>query len=170
MISRPALDNHPDPAPARTRIWRLQFGPCWCHSSPAENASFDYVRLRRTSADLGVFQENLLIVSERVIEGSAKMYREVHSNVPDPKLVIAAGTCPTAHSFWDNLPGGWSSVEDIIPVDIRVDGCVSGNPESLLAAVLEHVFARQAPPPGSPQPDPANPTPLNAGALEPSGA
>ncbi len=161
-------------SPPATRIWRLQFGPCWCHSAPSQASAFDYVRLRRTSADLGPLRENLLIVSERVIEGSARMYREVHSSVPDPKLVISAGTCPTAHQFWDDLPGGWAPVDEILPVDIRVAGCVSGNPEALVAALLEYLFAEKmsSPPPGVVREaaEVPSPGPLAVTTMEPSDA
>jgi len=134
--------NEPIPASeVTTRIWRLQYGPCWCHSTPAESSAFDFVRLRRTSADLGAMNQNLLIVSERVIDGAATVYRQVYSTVPDPKLVISAGTCPTSASFWEDLPNGWVSVEEVIPVDVRVKECVSGRPEALVAALLSHLFA-----------------------------
>lgn len=128
---------------ADNRIWRLQYGPCWCHSTPTESSSFDYVRLRRTSADLGALEENLLIVSERVIDGSAKVFREVYASVPEPKLVVSAGTCPSARAFWNDLPNGWVPVQEILSVDIPITECVSGNPEALVAGILGHLFSRE---------------------------
>lgn len=130
-----------EPEDTSTRIWRLQYGPCWCQSAPAESAAFDFVRLRRTPADFGSLSESILIVSERVIDGTASVYRQVHSTIPDPKLVVAAGTCPTSGRFWDDLPNGWVDVGEVLPVDVRVDDCVSGRPEALLAALLGHLFA-----------------------------
>lgn len=128
-----------------TRIWRLQYGPCWCNGAATESGAYDYVRMRRTAADFGTLDKNLLIVSERVIDGSGKVYRQVHSSVPSPKLVIAAGTCPTSHRFWDELPNGWVPVDEVLPIDIRVEQCVTGNPEALVAALLEHLFKRRPP-------------------------
>ncbi len=124
-----------------TRIWRLQFGPCWCRSFPTDETSFDFVRMRTTAAELGPLEDNLLIVSDRVVAGAARMYRQIHAEVPDPKLVISVATCPSATRFWDDLPGGWSPASDVIPLDLHVDDCITGNPESLLASVLSHVFA-----------------------------
>lgn len=144
-MTAPALiDNvtqEPDQQP-RNRIWLLQHGPCWCRSHPTDSSSFDYVRLRRTDADLGVWDQNLLIVSERVIDGSSHLYRQVFSDMPDPKLVIAVPPCPAAGKFWDELPNGWGPVDKIIPVDTRVDECVNGFPETLMTAVLAYAFAR----------------------------
>lgn len=128
-----------------TRIWRLQYGPCWCMSVPVETSSFDYVRMARTAADLGSLDENLLIVSERVIDGTSQIYRRVHSEVPDPKIVISAGTCPMAHRFWSELPNGWVPVQEVLPIDVHVDECINRSPETLLAAVLGYVMSRQAP-------------------------
>lgn len=129
----------------RVGIWRLQYGPCWCRSTPTDSGSFDYVRLRKTSVDLNALEENLLIVSERVVDGSASVFRRVCRDVPDPKLVISAGPCPFASRFWDELPNGWTNVDEILPVDIHVADCISGNPEMLMVAVLEHVLARDEP-------------------------
>jgi Ni,Fe-hydrogenase III small subunit len=125
------------------RVWLLQHGPCWCRSHPTDSSSFDYVKLRRTGADLGAWHGNVLIVSERVIDGSGHLYRQVFGEMPDPKVVVAAAPCPAAVRFWDDLPNGWAPVEDMIPIDIRVDECINGNPESLMTAVLSYALARQ---------------------------
>ena len=126
----------------RNRIWLLQYGPCWCRSHPTDSSSFDYVRLRRTGANLGVWDENLLIVSERVIDGTNHLYRQVYSDMPDPKVIVAVPPCPAAGQFWEELPNSWAPVEEIIPVDIRVDECINGFPDSLMTAVLAYALTR----------------------------
>lgn len=127
------------PEPAATHIWRLQFGPCWCRTGPTDHGSFDFVRLRTTTTDPGSVRENILIVTSRVISGAARMYRQIHSEVPDPKLVVAAAACPSAARFWDEIPGGWTPADEVLPVDLHVEDCISGNPETLLTAVLSHL-------------------------------
>lgn len=124
----------------RARVWRLQFGPCWCRGAPSSTGSFDFVRLVSSENDLGDFDKNILIVSERVIDGSMAIHRQVMEGIPDPKLVVSAAACPAAGRFWDELPVGWTPVWDAFPVDIRVDECISGMPESLMAAVLRHII------------------------------
>ena len=123
----------------QARVWRLQFGPCWCRGAPARSGSFDFVRLVSSESDLGRFDRHVLILSERVIDGSADVYRQVFERVPDPKLVVSSGPCPAARRFWDELPLGWSPVWEVLPVDIRIDDCISGMPESLMAAVVRHL-------------------------------
>lgn len=146
MTSRTmASNNGAEDREPRTRIWRLQYGPCWCLSVPADSSSFDYVRMGRTAVDLGSLDQNLLIVSERVIDGTSKVYRKVYSEVPDPKIVISVATCPMAHRFWDELPNGWGPVREVLPIDVHVDECISRSPETLLATVLGHVMSSEAP-------------------------
>lgn len=130
-----------DPAKA-TKIWLLQYGPCWCRTVPTESNYFDYVRLRKTTSALGTLQENLLILSDRVIDGSTHLYRQVYEDMPSPKLVVSTGPCPYAQRFWDELPSGWSPVAELLPVDIHVGDCISGKPETLMAAVLDHILSR----------------------------
>ena len=144
IVGIPAQEQVERPS---NRIWLLQHGPCWCGSHPTESSSFDYVKLRRTGADLGDWPWNLLIVSQRVIDGSGRLYRQVYREMPDPKVVVAAAPCPAAVRFWDDLPNGWAPVEDMIPIDIRVDECINGNPESLMTAVLAYALAQHEAPP-----------------------
>lgn len=134
----PGSSNGARASDARARVWRLQFGPCWCRGVPPTTGSFDFVRLVTSEDDLGQFGHNILIVSERVIDGSLAVYRQVIDRIPDPKLVVSVAPCPAARSFWDELPVGWSSVSDVLPVDIQIDDCISGMPESLMAAVLRY--------------------------------
>lgn len=142
FVGVPAAEQIEQPP---SRIWLLQQGPCWCRSHPTESSSFDYIKLRRTWADLGAWQGNMLIVSERVIDGSGHLYRQVDTEMPDPKLVVAVAACPAAARFWDDLPNGWAPVEDVIRIDIRVDECINGNPESLMATVLGYALGQLVP-------------------------
>lgn len=122
------------------RVWRLQYGPCWCRSTPTDSASFDFVRLTTWDADLSGFNRNILIVSDRVIDGSQPVFTQVYERVPDPKLVVATAACHAASRFWDELPVGWTPVEEMIPIDLHIDECVTGSPEILMAQVLGHVL------------------------------
>lgn len=127
------------------RVWRLQYGPCWCRRTPDDTDSFDFVRLTTSTADLGSFDRNVLIVSDRVIDGSQPVFLQVYERVPSPKLVVATAPCHGAARFWEELPVGWSPVEDLLPVDIHIDDeCVTGNPEVLMARVLGHVLSETA--------------------------
>lgn len=135
----------------RIRIWRLQYGPCWCHGIPSDSGSFTFARMRTTSADFGLAEENLLIVSGRVLDGTKGVFLRLYSDIPEPTVVISAPACPAAQRFWDELPVGWTPVEEVIPVHIRVEHCIWGNPEELMAAALSHFLTREGQPNSAPR-------------------
>lgn len=89
--------------------------------------------------DLGPLDANLVIVSERVLSGSGPVCEQVLESVPEPRLVIATATCPSARAFWDEAPLSWIPVEEVLPVDLTVESCVSGEPEALLGVVLTYL-------------------------------
>lgn len=134
------VPDRPEQGSAR-RIWRLQYGPCWCHGLPGETGSFDFVRTTICEAGLGNLDFNVLILSDRVIDGSQPVFLQVHQRVPSPRLVVATASCPAAAAFWDELPMGWSPVRDLVPIDLDIEECVSGHPEALMAAVLNHALS-----------------------------
>lgn len=134
--------TEPTPQGGPGRIWRLQYGPCWCYGQPGESGSFDFVRTSSSEAAVGHLDFNVLILSDRVIDGSRPVFLQIYERVPGPKLVVAAASCPAATSFWDALPVGWTHVEELIPVDLRVDDCIGGRPEGLMAAVISRALSQ----------------------------
>lgn len=121
------------------RIWRLQYGPCWCRGVPGQKEAFDLMRMGPPETIPGPFGSNLLLISERILNGSRPAVRDLYERVPEPRIVISLATCPATGEFWDSLPGGWSLLSEIVDVDLRIRECASGNPEVLLAAVLGQV-------------------------------
>lgn len=117
----------------------LQYGPCWCRGRPGDSGTFDLFRHRTVEMDLGPLTSNVMIVSERVLNGAEAMCRETYQSLPDPKIVIATAPCPSARTFWNEAPLAWMPVRDLLPVELSLDDCVSGRPESLLGAVLQLV-------------------------------
>ncbi len=127
----------PPPDTNDRRIWTLVHGPCWCRGTPGDTSSFDLSRYR--AVDLGEFDRDIVLVSDRIIDGSIPTLRRLYAETPDPKLVIAVGTCPAAETFWEHLKGRWTPVSEVIPIDLTVNECVSARPESLVAAILMHL-------------------------------
>lgn len=133
------------------RVWRLQYGPCWCGGTPPNTGSFDFVRFSTTTQDLGTFERNIVIFSDRVIDGSLPVFLQVLEQVPDPKLVVATLSCPYAARFWEELPVGWTPIEEVLPIDLYIEECVTGKPEELLVGVLGHILGDRSPAHGSSQ-------------------
>lgn len=119
----------------RHRIWVLQFGPCWCHGAPRDDASFDFVRLRKS--EVSHLDSDVVVVSRRIVIGSEGLVRQIHDRLTPRRLVITTAHCPPTAEFWDHLPGGWIEAEELIPVDVRVGQCFSGYPEVVMAGILD---------------------------------
>lgn len=119
-----------------TAVAVLQYGPCWCRGMPGDAGTFDLFRQRTVEMNLGPLAANVMLVTERVFNGAEAMCRYVYESLDDPKIVVSTGPCPSASQFWDEAPLAWTPVEDVLPVDVRIDVCVSGRPESLLGAIL----------------------------------
>lgn len=111
---------------------------------PGESGSFDFVRTSTCEIGLGSLDFNVLILSDRVIDGSQPVFLQVHERVAQPRLVVATASCPAAGAFWDDLPVGWSPVQDLVPVDLLIEECIGGHPEALMAAVLGYALSTQA--------------------------
>lgn len=125
------------------RIWFFQFGPCWCRGTPGGKGSFDFLRLREAPSSLNGLETNILLLSDRILEGSRATLKSVYDRVPDPKLVISGGPCRAAEPFWQGVTTTPLSVDSVVPVDLRIEQCISGFPEALLSAVLNLMTSRQ---------------------------
>ena len=81
------------------------------------------------------------IISWQMLEPLKKLY----SMIPDPKAVVAIGSCPINGNVYKNLVGDigandeiFAPLENIIPVDVRVPGCPP-RPEDMLVGVVKAI-------------------------------
>lgn len=80
---------------------------------------------------------DVLLVTGSVNKHVAPRLREVYDQTPNPKVVIAIGTCPSGNIFRDsyNVTGALS---DHIPVDVYVPGCPP-KPEAMILGVVKAI-------------------------------
>lgn len=67
-----------------------------------------------------------------------EVVKQIYSQIPDPKVVVAVGTCACTGGIFKecyNIKGG---VDTVIPVDIYVPGCAA-RPESIIDGVVSAV-------------------------------
>ena len=70
---------------------------------------------------------------------TSKMYdkvKRVFEQTPDPKAVIAVGTCGTSGGVFYNSYNISGSIDKVIPVDVYVPGCPA-RPEAIINGVLQ---------------------------------
>jgi ech hydrogenase subunit C len=80
-------------------------------------------------------QADMLLVTGSVNERNREVLRIIHSQMPDPKVVVAIGACAYSGGVFSecyNVSGGVASV---VPVDVYVPGCAA-KPESILEGVI----------------------------------
>ena len=77
---------------------------------------------------------DVLLVSGPVTRQVAPSLRRLYNAVPEPKLVIAIGSCATGGCVFYDLYNSYGGVSKIIPVDYYIPGCPA-KPEAILYGV-----------------------------------
>ena len=71
-------------------------------------------------------------VTRQVRERLIRLYE----STPDPKLVIAVGSCPTGGGIWHNSYATLGGLGNVLPVNIYIPGCPP-RPEAILYGVAQ---------------------------------
>lgn len=120
-------------------LWPLTFGLACCAIEMMHTAAcrFDLDRF-----GAGVFrpsprQADLMIVSGTVTKKMAPRLRLLYDQMPDPKWVLAMGSCAIGGGpYYMHGYHVVKGVDSIVPVDVYVPGCPP-RPEALIAGILE---------------------------------
>lgn len=64
-----------------------------------------------------------------------RVLRNLYEQMPEPKAVIAVGTCACSGGVFHNCPNILGGIDKVIPVDIYVPGCAA-RPEAIIDAVI----------------------------------
>ncbi|MGA1861971.1 NADH-quinone oxidoreductase subunit B [Deferribacter thermophilus] len=119
----------------RSSIWPVTFGLACCaiEMMAAGASKYDLDRLgvifRATPR-----QADLMIVAGTVTRKMAPVVRKVYDQMPEPKWVIAMGSCATSGGIF-NTYSTVQGVDEIVPVDFYIPGCPP-RPEALLDAIV----------------------------------
>jgi NADH-quinone oxidoreductase subunit B len=120
-------------------VWPMTFGLACCaiEMMHTANARFDLDRF-----GMGVFrgsprQSDLMIVAGTVTYKMAKRLKLLYDQMPDPKYVLAMGSCAIGGGpYYEHGYNVVKGVDLYIPVDVYVPGCPP-RPETLMAGLLE---------------------------------
>ncbi|MBI4657148.1 MAG: NADH-quinone oxidoreductase subunit B [Elusimicrobia bacterium] len=119
----------------KSSIWPLTFGLACCaiEMMAAYATRFDFDRF-------GVFprptprQADLMLVAGTVVKKMASPLIRIYRQMPEPKFVIAMGSCADCGGpFYDSY-SVVKGVDKIMPVDVYLAGCPP-RPEALMYAV-----------------------------------
>lgn len=81
---------------------------------------------------------DLLLVTGPVTKNMKEALVRTYEAMPNPKWVVALGSCACSNPYFGDSYAIAGKVEDVIPVSIRVPGCPP-SPDAILQAILNLV-------------------------------
>ena len=82
------------------------------------------------------FQADILLITGGVNSQSESVVKQIYSQMPNPKVVVAVGICACTGGVFKtcyNIKGG---VDTVIPVDVYVPGCAA-RPQAIIDGVVK---------------------------------
>ena len=118
-------------------LWTLTFGLACC--------AIEMISAHLAHHDLDRFgvvtwpsprQSDVMIVAGTVVKKMADPIRLLYEQMPDPKWVIAMGSCATNGGPYYRSYSVVMGVDHIVPVDVYVPGCPP-RPEALMDGIMK---------------------------------
>jgi NADH-quinone oxidoreductase subunit B len=108
-------------------------------------ARFDIARFGAEVFRPSPRQADVMIVSGTVTTKMAPSVRRLYDQMPEPKYVIAMGTCVIAGGPYQGSYSTVPGIDNFVPVDIYLAGCPP-RPDALLHGImqLQRKIAREA--------------------------
>jgi len=79
---------------------------------------------------------DVMVVSGPLTRQQAKRFKRIYDQIPNPKFVLAVGTCACSGGVFDGCYSVVGGIDKVIPVSAYIPGCPA-RPEALLDAVVK---------------------------------
>ena len=121
----------------KSSLWPMTFGLACC--------AIEMISTYMADHDLDRFgivtwpsprQSDVMIVAGTVVKKMAEPIRTLYEQMPEPKWVIAMGSCASNGGPYYRSYSVVMGVDHIVPVDVYVPGCPP-RPEALMDAILQ---------------------------------
>jgi ech hydrogenase subunit C len=78
---------------------------------------------------------DILLITGPANRRNARVLKTLYEQTPEPKVVVAVGTCACTGGIFHNCPNVLGGVDKVIPIDVYVPGCAA-RPESIIDGVV----------------------------------
>ena len=121
----------------KSSLWTLSFGLACCAIEMISTymAHHDFDRFGVVTWP-SPRQSDVMIVAGTVVKKMAEPIRLLYDQMPEPKWVIAMGSCATNGGPYYRSYSVVMGVDHIVPVDVYVPGCPP-RPEALLYGIIK---------------------------------